>query len=269
MIAHTIFRDPTPHQRAVLVDAAALADQVVVMSEAARLRLCTIFDVDPAQVVTIAHGAAVPPPDLARQPAARPILLTWGLIGPGKGIERVLDAMPALQDLPMRAALPGRRAAPIPKCWRPTGSRTAKPAWRRPGASGVADSVCFDDDYRDMHALHALIASSAVVVLPYDSTDQVTSGVLVDAIAAGKPVVATAFAHAEELLASGAGIVVAHDDPDAMASALRAGADRTGVGRAAWRPKRPASRRHWAGRSWPGSISAWPGSLVAARPVLV
>ena len=58
-------------------------------------------------------------------------------------------------------------------------------------------------------------------MLPYDSTDQVTSGVLVDAIACGRPVVATAFPHAVELLGSGAGIVVDHDDPDALASALR------------------------------------------------
>jgi len=58
-------------------------------------------------------------------------------------------------------------------------------------------------------------------VLPYDTADQVTSGVLVDAIAAGRPVVATAFPHAVELLASGAGIVVDHDDPDALVSALR------------------------------------------------
>ncbi len=57
-------------------------------------------------------------------------------------------------------------------------------------------------------------------MLPYDSTDQVTSGVLVDAIAAGRPVVATAFPHAVELLSSGAGIVVDHDDPDALAMAL-------------------------------------------------
>jgi glycosyltransferase involved in cell wall biosynthesis len=58
-------------------------------------------------------------------------------------------------------------------------------------------------------------------VLPYDSTDQVTSGVLVDAIASGRPVVATAFPHAVELLGSGAGIVVGHDDRDALALALR------------------------------------------------
>ena len=80
--------------------------------------------------------------------------------------------------------------------------------------------MSFDASYRDVSSLTALVQSSAVVVLPYDSTDQVTSGVLVDAIASGRPVVATAFPHAVELLASGAGIVVGHDDPDALASAL-------------------------------------------------
>ena len=86
---------------------------------------------------------------------------------------------------------------------------------------GISSSVEFDSDYRDVGSLTALIQSSTVVVLPYDSKDQVTSGVLVDAIAAGRPVVATAFPHATELLASGAGLVVDHDDPDAMALALR------------------------------------------------
>ena len=97
---------------------------------------------------------------------------------------------------------------------------TATPVPNRRGSGGVADSVSFDASYRDVSSLTALVQSSAVVVLPYDSTDQVTSGVLVDAIASGRPVVATAFPHAVELLASGAGIVVGHDDPDALASAL-------------------------------------------------
>jgi polysaccharide biosynthesis protein PslF len=87
--------------------------------------------------------------------------------------------------------------------------------------SGVADSVSFDPGYYNQSMLTALIQQSSVVVLPYDSTEQVTSGVLVDAIANGRPVVATAFPHAVELLNSGAGIVVGHDDPVALASALR------------------------------------------------
>ncbi len=70
--------------------------------------------------------------------------------------------------------------------------------------------------------LTRLIHSADLVVLPYDSADQVTSGVLVDAVAAGRPVVSTAFPHAVELLSSGAGIVVPQRDPDALAAAIRA-----------------------------------------------
>ena len=92
----------------------------------------------------------------------------------------------------------------------------------RAWSSGAAPFVSFDDTYRDLAALTELIASADLVVLPYDSQDQVTSGVLVDAVAAGRPVVSTAFPHALELLGSGAGLVVPQRDPDALAEAIRA-----------------------------------------------
>ena len=219
VVAHTVLKHPTPHQRSVLEEIAAMAAQVVVMSGAARQRLCLGFDVDPRKVTTIAHGATVPRRIAPPSRSARPTLLTWGLLGPGKGIERVIDAMGSLHDLPGRPRylIAGRTH---PKVLAADGEayRNARAEQARLG--GVADSVAFDASYRDVSSLTALVQSSAVVVLPYDSTDQVTSGVLVDAIASGRPVVATAFPHAVELLATGAGIVVGHDDPDALASAL-------------------------------------------------
>jgi glycosyltransferase involved in cell wall biosynthesis len=87
--------------------------------------------------------------------------------------------------------------------------------------SGSGPSVSFDDSYRDLESLTDLIRSADLVVLPYDSDDQVTSGVLVDAVASGCPVVSTAFPHAVELLTSGAGIVVPPRDPAALAAAIR------------------------------------------------
>ena len=102
VIAHTVLASPTPHQRSVLNDVAALADRVVVMTESARIRLCDGFDVDPSKVATIAHGAAIPSARLVPDRVGRPIILTWGLIGPGKGIERAIEAMRTLHDLPTR-----------------------------------------------------------------------------------------------------------------------------------------------------------------------
>jgi glycosyltransferase involved in cell wall biosynthesis len=91
----------------------------------------------------------------------------------------------------------------------------------RAARSTSAAHIAFDDTYRDLASLTDLIQSADLVVLPYDSRDQVTSGVLVDAVAAGRPVVSTAFPHAVELLASGAGIVVPQRDPAALGAAIR------------------------------------------------
>ena len=219
VIAHTILKDPTSHQRSVLEAVAALADQVVVMSGAAAQRLCRDFDVDRRKVKTVPHGATIPTNATVMR-GGRPTLLTWGLLGPGKGIERVIEAMGSLNDLPGRPRylVAGRTH---PKVLAADGEAYRDARTEQARRSGVADSVCFDAGYRSVSTLTALVQSAAVVVLPYDSTDQVTSGVLVDAIASGRPVVATAFPHAVELLNSGAGIVVGHDDPDALASALR------------------------------------------------
>jgi glycosyltransferase involved in cell wall biosynthesis len=96
-----------------------------------------------------------------------------------------------------------------------------KRCWR----SGASRSVSFDDSYRDLPALTRLISGADLVVLPYDSDEQVTSGVLVDAVACGRPVVATAFPHAIELLSGGAGVVVPQRDASALADVVRSVVD--------------------------------------------
>ena len=86
---------------------------------------------------------------------------------------------------------------------------------------GLEDMVDFVDHYVAEDELYEMVRNSHVVVIPYNDTDQVTSGVVTDAIAAGRPVVATRFPHAEELVGSGSGIIVDHDSA-AMAAGVRA-----------------------------------------------
>ena len=220
VVAHTVLERPTLGQRMVLEEVVRLADAVVVMTEAARLRLCSGFDADPRKVFVIPHGAAVS--TTTRRPRAdgRPELLTWGLLGPGKGIEWAIDAMAQLSDLRPR---PTYRVAGVthPKVAATEGEAYREMLGRRVAHRGVGSQVHFDAAYRSVPALTRVIEESSIVVLPYDSPDQVTSGVLVDAIAAGRPVIATAFPHAIELLASGAGLVVPRRDPQALAAAIR------------------------------------------------
>jgi glycosyltransferase involved in cell wall biosynthesis len=224
VVAHTVVSSPTANQRYVLEQACERADAVVVMTETARTRLTTCFDVERSKVVVIPHGAATPPalaPKAEPGPTDRgPRVLTWGLLGPGKGIEWAIDAMADLADL---RPLPHYiiAGATHPKVLAHSGQSYRQMLVRRATSSAAAAYVSFDDTYRDLASLTDLIRSADLVVLPYDSTDQVTSGVLVDAVAAGRPVVSTAFPHAVELLESGAGLVVPQRDSAALAAAIR------------------------------------------------
>ena len=224
VVAHTVVSSPTAHQKFVLEQVCARADAVVVMTETARVRLAASFAIDPEKVVVIPHGAATPPATTSvprststNRPAR---LLTWGLLGPGKGIEWAIDALVDLVDLDPRPryVIAG---ATHPKVLAQSGQSYRKMLIDRAASSDAAAYVSFDDTYRDLASLTELIRSADVVVLPYDSTDQVTSGVLVDAVAAGRPVVSTAFPHAVELLGSGAGLVVPQGDPAALSAAIR------------------------------------------------
>jgi polysaccharide biosynthesis protein PslF len=235
LIAHTVVSAPSAGQRSVLEQACALADTVVVMTVTARERLLAGFHVDADKVIVIPHGAATPPASttidaFGTLPVALtgastrrvppPRLLTWGLLGPGKGIEWAIDAFAQLDDLDPKPTYM-IAGATHPKVRERNGEAYRAMLVDRAQRSGAGPRIRFDDSYRNLESLTELIRSADLVVLPYDSADQVTSGVLVDAVAAGRPVVSTAFPHAVELLASGAGIVVPQRNPDALAAAIR------------------------------------------------
>jgi glycosyltransferase involved in cell wall biosynthesis len=218
VVLHTVLSNPTVHQRSLLEEIATVADAVVVMTRTAHDRLLVGYNVDARKVSVIPHGA----PEHHTRPtrAVGSHLLTWGLIGPGKGIEWVLHALARLRDI---------RPAPVytvaggthPKVLEREGEAYRAGLNRLGTALGVAACVNYQKAYRDPASLAALVESADVVVLPYDSREQVTSGVLTEAVAAGVPVVATAFPHAVELLTDGPGLLVPHHDAAALATAIR------------------------------------------------
>jgi len=225
VVLHTVLEDPTAHQRTVFEELLKVADVVVTMTTTARRRLHNAYSVDPGRVALIPHGA---PDNRAagrraragrNAPGGRPTILTWGLLGPGKGIEWVIDAVSRLchLDPAPRYLVAGETH---PKVVERHGQAYRRALIARAEERGVGHLVEFDDRYLDVPALCRMVADADVVILPYDSGEQVTSGVLVEALASAKPVIATGFPHAVELLGGGAGLVVPHRDPAAMAAAL-------------------------------------------------
>lgn len=224
VVVHTVPAVPTEGQRAItqaLIDGSA---RIVVMAETARQRLIAQYDADPLRIRMIPHGARdarhFAGPGLVSMVKAPPIILTWGLLGSGKGIEWGIEAMGLLTDL-----------EPMPKYL--IVGETHPKVLAREGESyrmhlqslvrqlHLNGNVEFDARYVETSELLRIANSADVVLLPYDSTEQVTSGVLVEAVTLGKPVVSTGFPHAVELLSGGAGVIVERQDPAAIANAIR------------------------------------------------
>jgi polysaccharide biosynthesis protein PslF len=248
---HTVLSNPSPSQRSILEAVVAMSDATIVMSETASRRLREVYDIDPTRVSTIPHGARLSLRGPSLSDGHRPVFLTWGLIGPGKGLESSIEAFTHARDLrPLpRYVILGKTH---PKVRATSGEVYRDGLIQRVEDLGLGDIVEFDDRYLDIDALTLAVRSADFVILPYESTEQVTSGVLVEALGAGKPVIATAFPHAAELLAEGAGIVVPHSDPVAMGSAIRTVAES------------PALAARMSGRAQNvGSTMYWP--VVARR----
>jgi len=219
-ILHTVLASPTRHQRDVLNEVIRRSHHVVVMSAYAETTLRSANFIGATPLSVIPHGAQRSTALSTRAVHERPVLLSWGLLGPGKGIEWAIDALGMLKDLTPapRYVVAGRTH---PKVLAREGDAYRDSLVRRVQTNGVEHMVTFDDSYRDLASLQNLIEDADVVILPYDSKNQATSGVLVDAVAAGRPVIATAFPHALELLGDGAGLIVPQRDPSALSAAIR------------------------------------------------
>lgn len=221
VVLHAVPTRPTPGQRSLLEAVVAAAGAVVTMTGSAEDRLLHGYTVDAGKVVVIPHGTTDHVTGHPAEPRqARPQLLTWGLLAPGKGVEWTLRALAQLQDLDPAPALTVAGQSD-PKVVERHGEAYRAGLHRLGAQLGVAHAVTYQAFHHDETALGRLIRAADVVVLPYDDPEQVTSGVLAEAVAAGVPVVATTFPHAIELLSGGRGLLVPPGKPAALAKALR------------------------------------------------
>lgn len=220
VVLHTVLAAPTASQRAVLEEVCAASASVVVMSDNAAAVLTSGYRVDAAKVSVIPHGVSAQPSAARAHDSGVKRVVTWGLMSEGKGLEWGIRAVALLRDLqiPVEYVISGRTH---PKVLEKEGERYRHRLEQLVGELGLEDAVRIDGRYLGTRELARLRASADVVLLPYMSHEQATSGVLAEAVAAGIPVVATRFPHAIEMLSRGAGILVDHSDPQSIADALR------------------------------------------------
>jgi glycosyltransferase involved in cell wall biosynthesis len=224
---HTVLRDPTPGQRAVLSELVARTEATVVMSKSAATLLTNAYDVDPGRVRIIPHG--VPDLPLVDSVEVKPrlgvegrdVILSFGLLGPGKGYELALESLPAVVATHPKA-LYVVVGATHPDLLRTEGEAYRETLVRQVTRLGMKNHVQFVDRFVGRVELTRWLQAADVFVTPYPNLDQIVSGTLSYAMGAGRTVVSTPYAYANELLAEGRGVLVTPGSASSLSTALTA-----------------------------------------------
>ncbi|MFO7573219.1 MAG: glycosyltransferase family 4 protein [Gaiellaceae bacterium] len=235
---HTVLSEPTPHQLQVLTELCGHAELVIVMTDTARRLLVDCGACPEDKVRVVPHGAPtrLTTRDVARAAApassngvptfgpyartdGRFLLSTFGLISPGKGLEIVIEALPSMvaRHPEIVYVIAGRTH---PDVAHREGEQYRLMLEQRVLELGLTDHVEFDDRFLSIDELSDLLSATDVFVTPYRNREQIASGALTFAIAAGCGIVSTPYWYAQDMLATGAGRLVPFDDPAALADAV-------------------------------------------------
>ena len=219
---HTILATPNLHQRRVMDELTALSDRLVVMTAGGADLLREVHGVADEKIDVIPHGIPNVPFAGSKNRLGvegRPLILTFGLLSPDKGVEHVIDALPAiLSHYPDAVYIV--LGATHPHIIERQGETYRLMLEDRAKRLGVDGNVIFHNRFVSQSELSEILAAADIYITPYLNMEQITSGTLAYALGAGKAVISTPYAYARELLADGRGILVPPKDAPAIAAEI-------------------------------------------------
>ena len=222
---HTVIKEPSGSQKAIVQKLSLACARLVVMSNVAAGLLQTSYGIDSSKVALIPHGIPEMAPRDQEQLKAkfhvsgRRMLITFGLLGPSKGIETVIRALPAVvAEFPDVVYFVV--GATHPTIVRRHGEAYRTSLEREAERLGVRQHLVFRDQFVPDQELYDYLQAADLYVSPYPNEAQVTSGALSYAMGAGAAVVSTPYWHAQELLSGGRGYLFPFNDHRALSDLL-------------------------------------------------
>lgn len=222
---HTVLRNPNSDQRRVMQELIRLSTRLVVMSAKGETFLREVYKAPAKKIDIIPHGIPDVPfvdPNYFKDEfgvAGKFVLLTFGLLSPNKGIEYVLQALPAIvREFPNTVYIVLGQTHP--NLLREQGESYRMSLERLSKDLGVQKHVVFFNRFVELEELKAFIGAADIYITPYLNEEQITSGTLSYAFGAGKAVISTPYWHATELLADDRGVIVPFRDSQAIAQAV-------------------------------------------------
>ena len=180
---HTVLKDPTPDQREVMQKLSELSDKMIVMSRKAVEFLKEIYGVPDEKIAFIHHGIPDTPfidPDFYKDQfgvEGKKVILTFGLLSPSKGIEYVLQALPAVKEQHPDIAyiLLG---ATHPHVLQSRGEEYRIGLQQQVQKLGLQEQVSFHNRFVGLKELCEYLGCADLYITPYLEEAQITSGTL-------------------------------------------------------------------------------------------
>jgi glycosyltransferase involved in cell wall biosynthesis len=261
---HTILAQPSLQQRAAMDELSELSERLVVMSAHGRALLAEVHRVPTEKIDLIPHG--IPDVPLAGRSKhqlgvdGKAVILTFGLLSPDKGIEHVIDAMPAILARHPEAVYIVLGAT-HPHVKEQKGETYRLMLEARARKLGVDGNMIFHDRFVSQGELAEFLAAADLYITPYLKPEQITSGTLAYAVGSGIAVISTPYRYATELLADGRGILVPFRDSAAIAREVIELLSDDGE-RAAMRAR---AAEHGRAMRWPAVARGYLGSFAQAH----
>ena len=222
---HTVLQNPSPGQKKAFMETAAWSQALVVMNRLAIDMMTDIYYIPRSKIHLIPHGVRETEyknPSYYKQQLQmkdRFLILTFGFLSPNKGIETMLEALPAVVEKhPEVLYMVLGITHPVEK--KHNGEAYRKSLELLVKELDLDRNVLFIDAFVDDEAMDCYVGAADLVVCPYHSEAQITSGVLSTALSKGKAIISTPYLHAREALTGGRGRLVNAKDPAAMSAAV-------------------------------------------------
>ncbi|MFO7839889.1 MAG: glycosyltransferase family 4 protein [Desulfosalsimonadaceae bacterium] len=219
---HTVLLEPSRGQRTIIKSIARLSGRIVVMSHRAEQILQGVYGIAPDKIAVIHHGipdVAFVDPNFYKDQygvEGRKVILTFGLLSPNKGIETMIDALPAVVGAYPEVVYIVLGAT-HPNVKREEGEAYRLSLQRRARDLGVGEHLIFHNRFVDVKELCEFLGAADIYVTPYLNREQIVSGTLAYAMGSGKAIISTPYWYAEEMLAEDRGRLVPFRDPAALA----------------------------------------------------
>jgi len=222
---HTVLEKPEPGYFNSLIDVCDYSHKIVVMNKRGINMLTGVYGVCKRKIELIPHGI----PDIPFNHVSsykrklgmgdRKVIFTFGLIGPNKGIDIMLKALPVIvKNNP--GVLYVILGATHPGIVKHHGYEYKNKLLGLINSLGLESNVLYLDRFATNNELLQYLAAADIYVTPYLYEQQLTSGTLAFAVGAGKAVVSSPYWAAQELLADGRGILVPFGNSEKMAEEI-------------------------------------------------